>query len=168
MRGVLVVPGAAVWLGGQPSPSLERRTRRAVALWQTGEYDLVIPSGGLGRHPPTEAQVMHDILCSEGIPKEAIRCDQSATTTFQTARYVAAMLAGETFERVHAVTDRSHAVRTWIAFRAYGLPVQVRTTAGFGPRSRLSIQIVQWLREIPATLYYIPAAILIFLFSSSI
>ena len=53
---VIVVLGARVWPSGRPSDALARRTLHAVKLYQEGLAAAIICSGGLGTHPPTEAQ----------------------------------------------------------------------------------------------------------------
>ena len=55
---VIVVLGAAVWEGGQPSPALKRRLLHGVKLWKEGNAKYIIVSGGIGKHPPSEAAVM--------------------------------------------------------------------------------------------------------------
>ncbi|MGH3146930.1 MAG: ElyC/SanA/YdcF family protein, partial [Rubrobacter sp.] len=59
---VAVVLGAQVLRSGRPSPTLEARTRHAGELYAAGGVDLLIPTGGEGEHPPSEADVMATIL----------------------------------------------------------------------------------------------------------
>ena len=54
---VIVVLGAAVWPGGQPSPALQRRVMHAVDLMQRGYAAYLLVTGGMGQYPPTEASV---------------------------------------------------------------------------------------------------------------
>ena len=51
----VVVLGAAVWPGERPSPALQRRIDRGVELWQAGRAPVLVPTGGLGRYPPSAA-----------------------------------------------------------------------------------------------------------------
>ena len=62
MRPVALVLGAAVWPGGRPSPTLRRRALKAAALWHEGQVRAIIGCGGVGRHPPSEAEVIR-ALC---------------------------------------------------------------------------------------------------------
>ena len=71
-RRAALILGCAVWPGG-PSPTLRRRALHAAGLWHRGEVDWLVACGGLGRHPPTEAEAIRDLLLAEGIPAEAIR-----------------------------------------------------------------------------------------------
>lgn len=151
---VIVILGAAVWADGKPSPSLERRTRRAARLWIEQDYEYLIPSGAIGLHEPSEAEVMSEILVAEGIPPDAIMRDDQSRTTFETAMNVSKMLADRKVDRLTAVTDPSHAPRTWLVLRSYGLPVDTVTTLGQTPKSRLSTTVKQYLRELIALPYY--------------
>src|SRR5919199_2461978 len=56
--GVVVVLGTQVLPGGRPSKPLYARARHAARLYTKGEATLVIPTGGVGKHPPSEAEVM--------------------------------------------------------------------------------------------------------------
>ena len=151
---VVVVLGAAVWAGGRPSPTMARRCNKAVELWRRGGIDVVIPSGGLGAHPPPEADVMSDLLVAGGVPVDAIERDRAATTTMETAANVARMLEDRGITRVIAVTDPSHGPRTWLAFRCHDLPVRLALTRGVGPKSRISVVARQFLREVIALPVY--------------
>ena len=55
---VIVVLGAAVWPGGQPSPALQCRVLHAVDLLQRGYALHLLVTGGVGQYPPAEAEVM--------------------------------------------------------------------------------------------------------------
>src|SRR5882724_3797868 len=64
---VIVVLGAAVWPGGQPSPTLQRRVMHAVDLMQQGYAVYLLVTGGMGHYPPTEAEVMQRLAVAHGI-----------------------------------------------------------------------------------------------------
>ena len=57
---VAVVLGAGVWEGGVPSPVLRRRVSHGIELVKSGCAGWLILTGGVGRHPPSEAQVMQE------------------------------------------------------------------------------------------------------------
>jgi len=122
MTKPLVVFGAAVHAGGVPSPTLQRRCNAAIAHWRTGQFDCLVPSGGLGRHGPTEASVMAALFRDAGIDENDILQEEAATTTFETAHYVQALFADQSVERFFLVTDRYHLLRARLAFAAFGLP----------------------------------------------
>lgn len=65
---------------------------------------------------------MARILREEGVPEGAIRQEDQAESTWDSARFVAAIAAREGTKRVLVVTDPLHCVRTAAAFGRAGLP----------------------------------------------
>ncbi len=82
----LVVLGAAVRRDGTPSPALARRIALAARLHREGVALTVIASGGLGRHPPAEAQAIRDGLLAAGVPPAAVIEEDRARSTYENAR----------------------------------------------------------------------------------
>src|SRR3954466_9218870 len=68
----IVVLGSAVWPDEQPSPSLARRIGTGIDLWQAGLAPVLVPTGGVGRYPPAEAEVMARVARSRGVPESAL------------------------------------------------------------------------------------------------
>ncbi len=118
---VAVVLGAQVLRGGRPSRTLEARTRHAGRLYAGGAVDLLIPTGGEGEHPPSEAEVMAGILRGMGVPEDAILCEDRARSTWESASLVAGIARGRGLGEVLVVTDPLHCVRTVAAFGRAGL-----------------------------------------------
>ena len=119
---VAVILGAQVLRGGRPSRTLEARTRHAGGMYVRGEIDLLIPTGGEGEHPPSEAGVMSGILRGMGVPEAAILREATARSTWESAFEVAeiARRRGGVGE-VLVVTDPLHCVRGVAAFGRAGL-----------------------------------------------
>ena len=118
---VVVVLGTQVLPGGRPSRTLEARVRWAARLYAEGEADLIIPTGGVGEHPPSEAVVMARILREEGVPEDAVLLEDSALNTWDSARLVGRMADKLGAKSVVVVTDPLHCVRTVAAFQRAGL-----------------------------------------------
>ena len=118
---VAVVLGTQVLSGGRPSRTLEARVRHAARLYAEGKVDLVIPTGGLGEHPPSEAEVMARILRQEGLPEDAFLLEDRALNTWDSARLVARMADKLGVGDVVIVTDPLHCVRAVAAFERAGL-----------------------------------------------
>ena len=118
---VAVVLGTQVLSGGRPSRTLEARVRHAVRLYREGRVSLLIPTGGLGDHPPSEAKVMARILREEGVPEDAVLLEDRALNTWDSAGLVARMAEKLGVSSVVVVTDPLHCVRTVAAFRKAGL-----------------------------------------------
>jgi vancomycin permeability regulator SanA len=60
---VIVVLGAAVWPGGQPSPTLQRRTLHAVDLLQRGYATYLLVTGGLVQPGGNNIPFRHSEVC---------------------------------------------------------------------------------------------------------
>lgn len=150
---VIIVLGAAVWPGGRPSPALRRRMAHAVRLWQAGQGQYLLLTGGLGQHAPTEARVMQHLARAAGVPQHCIVLEEQATSTFESAVYCSRLCAQQHWQRALLVTDRYHLPRAWLSFRSVGLQVH-----GSGTRSRLHPWRKAYYargRELPAVLWYI-------------
>ncbi len=118
---VAVVLGAQVLRGGRPSRTLQARTWHAGRLYADGAVELLIPTGGEGDHPPSEAEVMAGILQRMGVPEEAILREGRALNTWGSALLVAQIARTRGIEEVRVVTDPLHCVRTVAAFGRAGL-----------------------------------------------
>ncbi|MFG5383706.1 YdcF family protein [Yoonia sp. R2-816] len=136
MDAILIL-GAAVWQDG-PSPTLRRRTAHAARLWHAGRAPLIIPCGGLGRHPPSEAAVMQQLLIDADIPASAIRPEDQSTTTLENIRNAKQLLPGP---RIIIVTDHYHGRRALMVARH--LQLQAELSAPKTPH----IPLKQHLRE---------------------
>jgi uncharacterized SAM-binding protein YcdF (DUF218 family) len=118
---VAVVLGAAVWAQGRPSPTLWRRTMHAVELARSGAVGHLLLTGGIGRHPPSEASVMRTIAQRAGVPASRLVLEETAATTLESARACAPIIAARGWTRVLIVTDRYHLARSLMAFRHFGV-----------------------------------------------
>ncbi len=118
---VAAILGAQVLAGGRASKTLEARVRHAAGLYAAGGLDLLIPTGGLGEYPPREAEIMAEILRSEGVPDEAMLLEDQAVNTWDSAMRLADIAREKGIEEVRAVTDPLHCLRTVSAFREAGL-----------------------------------------------
>ncbi len=125
MSGIVIL-GAAVGPDG-PSPSLVRRTEHAAALYHRGMGTLVIPCGGLGLHPPTEAEAMKSLLEMSGVPEAAIHCDDASRNTLENLLNAKGIMAQTRVTRAFIVTDKLHAPRAALTAWAIGLSAETNT-----------------------------------------
>ncbi len=159
---VIVVLGAAVWPGEQPSPALQRRILHAVALLQRGYAAYLLVTGGVGKYPPSEAAVMQRLAVAHGIPPQHVLCEDQATSTFDSALLCCNMLRQRGWSRVLIVTDRYHLPRALFAFRSCGLHAAGSAAPG-KPARRLRRRWYYYLREGLALAWYLVRAVPILL-----
>jgi len=129
---VIIVLGAAVWPEAQPSPALRRRVAHAVQAFHTGQGRRLLMTGGLGKYPPAEAQVMRQLALHAGVPEACILLEEQATSTFQSALRCAAILRQHGWSTALIVTDRYHLPRALFVFRSCGIEAY-----GHAPQGRL-------------------------------
>lgn len=124
---VILVLGSAVWPHEQPSPSLRARTERAIELYQQGYAPYLLLSGGLGRYPPEEAEVMRRLAVEAGIPQEALILDMEAHSTWESMEKARDIMEQEGWQTAIIVSDPFHIERSLLmagdaGFAAYGSP----------------------------------------------
>lgn len=145
-RAVFVVLGAAVWPGGVPSPTLRRRVDHAVRLIAERPDARLLLTGGVGRHPPSEAEVMARAAEQAGVPRERMLLEERATNTRESARRCFELLRDDACDEVWIVTDAYHQRRARLAFRRVGLAVRAASPAEAGHAGRYR-RMRRWLRE---------------------
>jgi vancomycin permeability regulator SanA len=124
---VILVLGSAVWPNERPSPSLRARTQKAIHLYQEGHASHLILSGGLGRYPPEEAEVMRRLAEAAGVPAEALILDQEAHSTWESITQAREIMEQEGWETAIIVSDPFHITRALfmaedLGIVAYGSP----------------------------------------------
>jgi len=124
---VIIVLGSAVWPNEQPSPSLRARTERAIELYRDGYASHLILSGGLGRHPPEEAEVMRRLAVEAGIPDEVLVLDEEARSTRESLVRGREIMQQGGWDTAIIVSDPFHMKRSLlmaedIGITAYGSP----------------------------------------------
>jgi uncharacterized SAM-binding protein YcdF (DUF218 family) len=116
----LVVLGAAVWPGGQPSPVLRDRLARAAQLYHEGVADKIICSGGVGKYPPAEAEVGKQFLLKAGVAEADIILESASSSTAEQAERIKEICDREGFKSIALVTSFYHEKRAIQLFRGAG------------------------------------------------
>jgi uncharacterized SAM-binding protein YcdF (DUF218 family) len=116
----LVVLGAAVWPGAQPSPILRDRLKRAAELYHEGVAGKIICSGGVGTYPPSEAEVEKQFLMKAGVDERDIIMEEKSTSTSEQARLIKEICDREGFQSIALVTSFYHEKRALRLFRQAG------------------------------------------------
>ena len=119
----IVIMGAAVARDGGPSGAMRRRVRGAVRAAQPlGGKIAYLPTGGVGRHGPAEAEIMRGLLLESGVAPDCILLENRALDTLSSVENCRALLAGiEPRPKVLVVSDRYHMPRCVLLFRMYGV-----------------------------------------------
>ena len=151
---VAVVLGAQVLPGGRASRTLEARVHHAARLYTGGRVGLIIATGGLGEHPPSEAEVMARILLKHGVPEDAILREERALNTWDSARRVAKMTRALGIAGVLVVTDPLHCVRAVAAFERAGLLAWGEPVYSSPMWRKTWMRRGQLVREIGALVWY--------------
>ncbi len=147
----IIIFGAAVRPNGQPSAVLRRRVHNAHRFAE-GRTDVrYVVTGGLGRHPPTEAEVMRNLLVERGVLPETIVTEPEGHDTLSSAVLCARIFRHRTDVRSIALCSSSfHLLRCRLLFRTLGM----RTAKVRLPSDRKFLGFRRWLRaclrEVPA------------------
>ena len=149
-----VVLGAQVLRGGSPSGTLQARARHAARLYAEGEVALVIPTGGVGEYPPSEAEVAARVLREAGVPEEDVLPEKEALSTRDSARSVAEVARERGIQNLVLVTDPLHCVRSGGAFRAEGFEAWASPVYSSPMWRKPWMRRGQLLREVVAVVWY--------------
>ena len=149
---VVVVLGAAVWENAEPSPALRRRILHAVDLYLSGAANTLLVTGGVGKYPPSEAQVMRRLSMEHGIPGENIVLEETAQSTLESAMACADIIKKNNWKTALIVTDKYHLFRSLMLFRQFGIRVEGSATDG----SRIEMGRSRWWHMIFRELCAIP------------
>jgi uncharacterized SAM-binding protein YcdF (DUF218 family) len=127
----IVVLGAAQW-NGRPSPVLQARLDRAIALYLDGWAPLLVLTGGSSpADAPSEAAVGREYALAQGIPPAAILLEDQSHTTVENLRGTWEMLAPLGSTEILLVSDPFHMARARCIARNLGFtahPVPTRTS----------------------------------------
>lgn len=122
-RAAIVIFGAAVRPDGTPSRALRLRTEAAARFGATLDRPLYLPSGGIGRFGPAEAEVMARLLRAAGVAEADILREPTAINTIGTVRAVRRLLRGHAGP-VYAASSAYHLPRCVLLLRLAGLPAR--------------------------------------------
>jgi uncharacterized SAM-binding protein YcdF (DUF218 family) len=143
----IIVLGAAQY-DGRPSPVLQDRLDHALALYEEGQADQIVLTGGRQEGDRfTEATAGYNYLRDQGVPDEALLKEVDGTSTWESLRASARFLLSRELDTVVLVTDDYHAYRVEAIAEDIGLDATVSPTD-----SRLSgtAQLRQLARETAA------------------
>lgn len=154
---VIIALGARVLPGGRPGGALGRRIAHAASLYRDGRADWMVFCGGVGEHPPAEAEVMRACARELGVPDARILLEDRSADTLENAVNAAQILRARGWRRVLIVSDAFHLPRAIFLFRRLGFIAQGSAAPPHGHRGgkRRLISLGGWLREGTAWLWLV-------------
>ena len=125
-QAAIVIFGAAVRPDGQPSSALRRRVEAAARYGATLDAPLFMPTGGVGRHGPSEAGVMAGLLRALGVDDARIVLEETGTNTLSSVRACARLLRARGHRgRVYAASSSYHLLRCLLLLRLAGFDTAI-------------------------------------------
>ncbi|NJO43492.1 MAG: YdcF family protein [Cyanobacteria bacterium CRU_2_1] len=100
--------------GAELNPS---RVAVAAKLWEEDRAPLIFASGIV------DAPKIVNMLHSKGIPAQALDGEGCSRTTYENAKFTAALLEPRDVKRILLVTDTPHMLRSLLTFRNFGFSV---------------------------------------------
>ncbi|MDT7950105.1 MAG: YdcF family protein [Acetobacteraceae bacterium] len=149
MRPVVIIFGAAVRAGGQPSGALRARVAAALETGRALDDPIYMPTGGQGRFGRPEAVVMGDALVAGGVRREDIQLEPTGRNTMRSALACAALLRGNG-RPAYVATSAYHMPRCVLLLRLAGVRARPGRTTGMAASKRWSKRWFWRLRELPA------------------
>lgn len=148
---VIVIFGAAVWKGGLASHAMRRRVEGALRSAADRADAIFLVTGGVGKHPPSEAAVMASLLRQQGVREADILLDEQSGDTLQSVRNCVRLLAAMPLHGpVIVCSDVYHIPRCRWLLRLNG----VSTVAGDVASGRSQTSPLRWcyyyVRELAA------------------
>jgi len=125
---VIVVLGAAVWPNEQPGLSLKARTEWAIQLYRHRYAPHLILTGGLGRYPPEEAELMRRLAVEAGIPSGVLLLEKHSHSTWESLLGASEIMQEKGWTTAIVVSDPYHMKRALLmaedlGLEAHGSPV---------------------------------------------
>ena len=147
----IIIFGAGLRRDGTPTAALTHRIAAALAFGRGLPDVLYLPTGGVGRHGPSEARAMADAMRAAGIAAASIVLEETARDTFDSVLACRAILRRRGHRgAVYAATSAYHLPRCLVLLRLAGVqaravpPADVPAAPDWGRRW-------YWrLREVPA------------------
>ncbi len=147
--GAIVVLGCRT-IGDRPSRALQSRLKQALDLHKlmSNHYQQAVPllvSGGRRWEGHSEAEVMKRWLGEQGIAEQQIVTETRSRTTYENAKFSAALLRERNVETVALVTSDFHVQRAQRLFEKQGLTVLPKpATTSLSLWARLKNRLREW------------------------
>ena len=150
----ILIFGAAIRPNGEPSTALRGRVKAALAASQGHPEVRFIPTGGVGRHGPSEASVMARLLLESGVKSDQIQLEETAHDTLSSVRAIHRLLREQGYPgRVLVATSAYHLPRYLTLLCLFGIAAQPCPAWEAGTANSWWKRWSWRLREVPALPY---------------
>jgi uncharacterized SAM-binding protein YcdF (DUF218 family) len=146
----IVVLGARVGPGGQPSAALQGRIEHAVALFRVQRAPKIVFTGGKGDFGFVESVESQRYAQAMGVPESACLREEASTSTVENALETFKLFAPNRRPEVILVTDRFHMARAAFIFEQLGFVVHQSFADDWPPHVPWLVRGFWLLREAPA------------------
>jgi len=151
---VIIILGSAVWPGERPSPSLEARVQHGILLYQRGMADYLILSGGVGRYPPAEAEMMRRLAVSHGVPEQSLILDTKSSSTIESIQRAGSTMRQYDWNTAVIVSDPFHMYRALLMAQDEGIHAWGSPALDSPTYTILRLRYYYTLREVLAIAHY--------------
>ena len=134
----ILVLGAGVYSGGQPSPMLSDRLDYGISLYENGSAPKLLMSGDHGRTDYDEVNVMKEYAMERGVPSQDVFMDHAGFSTYESLYRARDIFEAE---KIVIVTQEYHIYRALYIAEKLGLEA-------YGVSSDPREYAVQWYRDL--------------------
>ena len=107
-----VILGAAVWGGNRPSPVLRERINKGYEIYENGNVEKLVLTGGGSPNELTEAEVSRNELVKYGVDKDDLFVETKSISTVEQIHYIRDKLYKRlNWERIVIISDNYHLFR---------------------------------------------------------
>ena len=114
----ILVLGCGVGASGKPTPMLEDRLQRGIALYNAGAAPKLLMTGDHGREGYNEVGVMKRVAVEAGVPSEDVFMDHAGFSTYESMYRARDIFCAK---KVIIVTQQYHLYRAVYIARSLGL-----------------------------------------------
>lgn len=148
---VAIVLGAAVW-NGQPSPVFAERINHGIHLFQSGQVDHLIFTGGIGENDSiAESEAARSFAISRGIPENKILIETHSRITYENLYESCKLMTAAKLQTAIIVSDPLHMKRAMSIAQDIGLEAQPSPT----PTTRYKTWRSKWGSLLYELVFYV-------------
>ena len=153
----IIILGAAVHGGVNPSPVFEERIRHGIELYRAGQAQKLVFTGGIGAgQTHSEGSVGRSIAIQHGIPGDDIFFEDKSQTTKQNLSEAMVVMKRHGMTSAIIVSDPLHMKRAMLmagglGMKAVSSPTPTSRYRSFGPKLRFILREVYFIQHYAVT-----------------